>query len=594
MKRFLAWFLILALMIPAAALADIPIVSFDDDPTPAPSVTYPPVDPGPTSQSFPTLGPEPTDRPLPTYNPDQTPYVWPTSTPAPVTRTLREGMSGSDVLQVQQKLQSLGYYQGDLNSQYNASLTYAVRLFQSDWNKYNPDRPALAVDGTVGPSTRAALFGSSYDSKVTAPPNTFTLEKGMTGEEVLTAQKRLQQLGYYLGELNGEYNDSMVYAVKQMQAKNEITVDGKIGYNTRMLLYSDSVIKADYPDYNIATLSIGMSGEAVKELQRQLRNTYYYSGTIDGIFGTAVQNAVKAFQASNGLSVDGKVGPRTYDALYNRTGSIFNGGIPSRELSKGSRGWDVKVLQDKLINLNYTFNNWYEVGYYDDSTVAVVKKFQQKNGLKVTGIYDSTMRRYLWPTYVEIEEAIEQSYEGTPDDPYVGRTLKVGSYGEDVKAIQMKLLGSGYMTGNADGIYGALTKAAVKRFQRDYSAMYGLKVDGIVGPKTWVAINSELSSWGAEQTHVTNNTTYVGGFNRTLRIGSHGNDVKKLQNALRDMGYYVGNIDGIYGTLTWAAVRQFQWDYKYYNPTTPINSVDGIAGPATFVVMQQVVDWSKY
>ncbi|MBQ7655563.1 MAG: peptidoglycan-binding protein [Clostridia bacterium] len=579
MKRFLPLLILLALLIPAAALADIPVIPMDD-PTAAPSFVPFPVE---------------TNQPLPTYNPYNTDTpVWPTATPGPVTRTLKEGMTGSDVLQVQQKLASLGYYQGALNSEFNASLTYAVRLFQMDWNKYNPDKPALSVDGMVGPSTRAVLFGSNYEPTITPPVNTFTLEKGMKGEEVLTAQKRLAQLGYYLGELNGEYNDSVEKAVRMMQEKNEITVDGKIGYNTRMLMYSSSVIPADYPDYNIATLSIGMSGEAVKELQRQLRNTYYYSGTIDGIFGTAVQNAVKAFQASAGLAVDGKVGPRTFDALYNRTAGIFNGGIPSRELSQGSRGWDVKVLQDKLKNLNYKFNNWYEEGYFDESTVAVVKQFQEKNGIKVTGKYDSTMRRYLWPTYVELEEAIEQSYEGTIDDPYVGRTLKLHSYGEDVKAIQMKLLASGYMTGNADGIYGALTKAAVKRFQKDYSALYGLKVDGIVGPKTWVAINSELSSWGAEQTHVTNNTTYVGGFTRTLRIGSHGNDVKKLQNALRDMGYYYGNIDGIYGTQTWAAVREFQWAYKNYNPTTPITSVDGIAGPATFVVMQQVVDWSKY
>ena len=577
MKRFLAWFMILALMIPAAALADIPIIPMDD-PTVTPTLIPVPVV---------TPVPQPTANPLPTYNPWQTGYVWPTATPGPVTRTLSEGMTGSDVLQVQQKLKELGYYQGALNSEYNSSLTYAVRLFQMDWNKYNPGLPALAVDGKVGPSTRKVLFGSSAEPAVTAPANTFTLEKGMKGEEVLTAQKRLAQLGYYLGELNGEFNDSMVYAVKLMQQKNEITVDGKIGYNTRMLMYSSSVIPADYPDYNIGTMSIGMTGENVKELQRQLRNTFYYSGTIDGIFGTAVQNAVKAFQASAGLSVDGKVGPRTFDALYNRTADIFNGGIPSRELSKGSRGWDVKVLQDKLINLNYRFNNWYEEGYFDDSTVAVVKQFQQKNGLKVTGRFDSTLRRYLWPTTVEIEEAIQQSYEGTIDDPYVGRTLKLGSYGEDVKAIQMKLLGSGYMTGNADGIYGALTKAAVKRFQKAYSAMYGLKVDGVVGPKTWVAINTELSSWGAEQTHVTNYNTYVGGFNRVLRIGSHGNDVKKLQNALKDMGYYSGNIDGIYGTQTFYAVRMFQF---YYG----VDSADGVAGPQTFVRLQEVVDWSKY
>ncbi len=576
MKRFLAWLLILMLMIPAAALADIPVIPMDDpssssDPSFDPGTAF-----GPTSSSV-----------LPTYNPWATTSPWITTAPDTGSRTLRQGMTGSDVLKVQQKLRELGYYKGALNSEFNESLTTAVRLFQRDWNIYNPSQPALSMDGVVGPSTRSALFGAGSEPAVTPPVNTFTLEKGMTGEEVLTAQKRLAQLGYYLGELDGVFNDSVEKAVRMMQAKNEITVDGKIGYNTRVLMYSSSVIPADYPDYNIPTLSAGMTGEAVKELQRQLRNTYYYSGIIDGIFGTAVTNAVKAFQASTGLSVDGKVGPRTFDALYNRTASIFNGAIPSRELSKGSRGWDVKVLQDKLINLNYRFDNWYEEGYFDDSTVAVVKQFQQRNGLKVTGRYDSTMRRYLWPSVVEAEEALQQSYEGTIDDPYVGRTLKLHSYGEDVKAIQMKLLGSGYMTGNADGIYGALTKAAVKRFQRDYSAAYGLKVDGIVGPKTWVAINTELSAWGAEQTHVTNKTTYVGGFNRVLRIGSHGNDVKKLQNALRDMGYYAGDIDGIYGTQTFYAVRQFQF---YYG----VKSADGVAGPETFVRMQEVVDWTKY
>ena len=576
MKRFFAWLLILMLMIPAAALADIPVIPMDD-PTGSPSTIPTPV-PSSTSPS----------AVLPTYNPWATSsYSWTTPAPETGSRTLREGMTGADVLKVQRKLRELGYYKGLLNSEFNNSLTTAVSLFQRDWNLANPSQPALSVDGVVGPSTRAALFGAWSEPAVTPPVNTFTLEKGMKGEEVLTAQKRLAQLGYYLGELDGVFNDSVEKAVRLMQAKNEITVDGKIGYNTRQLMYSTSVIPADYPDYNIGTLSAGMTGEAVKELQRQLRNTYYYSGTIDGIFGTAVTNAVKAFQASAGLSVDGKVGPRTFDALYNRTAGIFNGAIPSRELSKGSRGRDVKVLQDKLINLNYRFDNWYEEGYFDDSTVAVVKQFQQKNGLKVTGRYDSTMRRYLWPTAVEAEEALQQSYEGTIDDPYVGRTLKLHSYGEDVKAIQMKLLGSGYMTGNADGIYGALTKAAVKRFQRDYSAVYGLKVDGIVGPKTWVAINTELSAWGAEQTHVTNKTTYVGGFNRVLRIGSHGNDVKKLQNALRDMGYYAGDIDGIYGTQTFYAVRQFQF---YYG----VKSADGVAGPETFVRMQEVVDWTKY
>ena len=76
MKRFMSWFLILALMIPAGALADITIVSFDDDPTSAPVVISPTPTPG--SGSI-----------LPTYNPYETDYKWPTPTPAPVSRTLK-------------------------------------------------------------------------------------------------------------------------------------------------------------------------------------------------------------------------------------------------------------------------------------------------------------------------------------------------------------------------------------------------------------------------------------------------------------------------------------------------------------------------
>ena len=77
MKRFMAWLLVLMLMIPAAALADIPVIPMDDT-TDSPIVVY-----TPTPDA---------DRPLPTYNPYQTDYVWPTATPAPVTRTLSEGM----------------------------------------------------------------------------------------------------------------------------------------------------------------------------------------------------------------------------------------------------------------------------------------------------------------------------------------------------------------------------------------------------------------------------------------------------------------------------------------------------------------------
>lgn len=57
------------------------------------------------------------------------------------------------------------------------------------------------------------------------------------------------------------------------------------------------------------------------------------------------------------------------------------------------------------------------------------------------------------------------------------------------------------------------------------------------------------------------------------RMGSRGSEVRAIQEKLKERGLYSGNIDGIFGTLTEAAVRRFQ---KQQGLT-----VDGIAGPAT-------------
>ena len=57
------------------------------------------------------------------------------------------------------------------------------------------------------------------------------------------------------------------------------------------------------------------------------------------------------------------------------------------------------------------------------------------------------------------------------------------------------------------------------------------------------------------------------------KIGSRSDEVKKIQTALRNKGYFTSNIDGIFGTLTKNAVIAFQKD----NGLTP----DGIAGEKT-------------
>ena len=76
-----------------------------------------------------------------------------------------------------------------------------------------------------------------------------------------------------------------------------------------------------------AVLRQGSSGGEVKEVQRRLKNWGYYSGAVDGIFGSGTRKAVIAFQKKNALTADGIVGKATYKALgMNESYNALQGG----------------------------------------------------------------------------------------------------------------------------------------------------------------------------------------------------------------------------------------------------------------------------
>jgi peptidoglycan hydrolase-like protein with peptidoglycan-binding domain len=119
-------------------------------------------------------------------------------------------------------------------------------------------------------------------------------------------------------------------------------------------------------------------------------------------------------------------------------------------------------------------------------------------------------------------------------------TLKYGSKGAEVTKLQTQLKKLGYFSGKTTGYFGSKTKASVKKFQ----AKKGISTTGTVGPQTTKALfvtgTSSRSSASKAQNAITKETTI------------------KAQTVLKQMGLYKGKIDGLFGKLTSAAVKEFQ------------------------------------
>ena len=92
-----------------------------------------------------------------------------------------------------------------------------------------------------------------------------------------------------------------------------------------LLLAATVLLCALVPAAHADALRRCSEGDLVITLQKKLKNWGYYFGSVDGIFGSQTEEAVRYFQRKNGLAVDGVVGPDTARAL----GMSLTGGSTS-------------------------------------------------------------------------------------------------------------------------------------------------------------------------------------------------------------------------------------------------------------------------
>ena len=112
--------------------------------------------------------------------------------------------------------------------------------------------------------------------------------------------------------------------------------------------------------------------------------------------------------------------------------------------------------------------------------------------------------------------------------------LKKGSNDPAVRDLQEALKALGYDPGPVDGVFGAKTESAVKKFQQARE----IAADGVVGRVTWINIDE------ADQSHP------------VLKAGSTGLPVRRLQSRMSAVGFNTGGVDGRFGAKTEAAVAK--------------------------------------
>ena len=303
---------------------------------------------------------------------------------------LRKGSTGTAVTNLQARLLDLGYpvtVTGTFDNQTEA----AVRSFQY--------LNGLGIDGIAGRLTQTALYSVGAVPYSAGGSGTYvTLVRGDRGERVRQLQQRLAELGYYTIRVDGIFGVGTQTAVRNFQSNNALPVTGVADAATQALLFSSAAKPSYTAPSGYVTLRNGSRGTAVRNLQTRLSVLGYYYGSLDGIFGSQTEAAVRSFQRLNGLGVNGVADVTTQNLLFSSSAIPYSSS-PSTGyvyLHYGSEGQAVVRLQTALRNKGYYMGKL--DGKYYDQTYDAVKRFQRDNGLVVDGLAGKMTQNKLYGT----------------------------------------------------------------------------------------------------------------------------------------------------------------------------------------------------
>ena len=311
-----------------------------------------------------------------------------------------------------------------------------------------------------------------------------------------------------------------------------------------------------------AMLQMGYSGAGVSNLQSTLASLGHYNGPITGYFGDLTRAAVMSYQVSHDLAPDGVVGDRTLNCLQMEAGtppSLFSAASPPAATPQSPLVTSAPPPPTQPVS-------------QPQVTTQVPQPqmvMAQPQMVMVPMMVTQTMpaqSAVTAPTTVTSPNTVPSTVSSTvtTQSAPTASGLRLGTSGPAVTEIQQRLATMGYSV-PVTGYFGQMTQAAVMSVQQ----ANGLMADGVVGPQTLTVLRSG-------QGGVTSTTYQVAAASTSssssLRMGTSGQQVTQLQQALARFGYSVP-ATGYFGEMTQSAVMQFQAARGL--------TVDGVVGPAT-------------
>jgi peptidoglycan hydrolase-like protein with peptidoglycan-binding domain len=293
----------------------------------------------------------------------------------------------------------------------------------------------------------------------------------------------------------------------------------------------------------VFALERGDQGPSVRNLQHQLQAAGFYQAPITQVYDFPTEDAVRRFQQAHGLVVDGIVGVMTREKLDNATTTV--------------------VIQPNVqqVATNVVINASRQRDFPLPQLTTASTPFDT---ITISDIADNIPQSSSVSNTI-VSAVVTQNRIPNPN------FLKLGDEGEEVRILQERLRVAGFFSGQATGVFGPITEAAVKRFQEAYQ----LNVDGIVGPSTLQKLPTLAVGGEYTPPRQTLNTDH-------LSVGHQGEAVRLLQSHLIQAGYLQGTPSGYFDSATATAVSEFQ--------AANYLAVSGVAGPTTRARLYSVIN----